>query len=884
MNASAPSTEPVAAADEALRWRFGECLLDEGTLELHVGGEKQELPRKPLELLMFFVRNPDEVLTREELFEAVWPGRIVSENSLTNAIGRLRSVLRDKDQQLIKSVYGYGYRFTGVPVRDSTTPIRTELAPALDFADGDPVPQREGWVLRRRLGAGGSGEAWLGQHLESRDTRVFKFARDRGALSALKREITLSRLMREALGERADLVRVLDWSLDTAPFFIAIEYCGEGSLVDWCERQGGLGLVPLDLRLEWLAQAADALAAAHSVGVLHKDLKPSNLLLHKTADDVLMLKLADFGSARLIDRNRLLSHNITQFGFTQTLADTSSGTPAYLAPELFAGSPATTRSDVFALGVMLYQLVVGDLRRALAPGWEHDVGDPLLIQDIGEAAAGDPQRRLADAAQLAARLRSLPARRAAHAREQVAALAAQATRRALDRSRARRGMWIALTVVSLMGFALTLWQFLGARQSEARASRAAQESEAVAAFLIDDVLAAADPLKQSRQELTVKAMLDRATAHLAERLQDQPSVRARIGLGLAQAYDSAGDYAGQRQQLEQALKDAERAEGRDGRTTLKIDLALAGVIQTDAQYERAESLYEKVLANSTSLGASDPLILDALAGRAYLEYERGNFAEAARRYESYRERLSPADDAERITEVNSYLPDVYIETGRFKDAESMIRKAIADQGRQQGSESGYVDWLRVTLGHALLSQQRWDEAETELKTAVDGLQASVGPEHPYTLGALSLYGKLKLLRGDAAAALPLIERDYLVHKRLRGDDHAWTQYSAANLGRVMTQVGRAAEAVPLLETSLKFTEQNQGPKHPVALAIRASLAEALFKSGNPARARLLMTEAQPWAEQVLLPGGERSQRFRQVLDEVSRETVAGTARRPAQGP
>lgn len=98
-------------------WRFAGRSLDERSLELYVQGERVELSKKPLEVLLHFLRHAGEIVTKDQLLEAVWPGRIVSETSLTNAIGKLRTALRDEEQMLIKAVYGYGYRFEIKPER-----------------------------------------------------------------------------------------------------------------------------------------------------------------------------------------------------------------------------------------------------------------------------------------------------------------------------------------------------------------------------------------------------------------------------------------------------------------------------------------------------------------------------------------------------------------------------------------------------------------------------------------------------------------------------------------------------------------------------------------------------------------------------------------------
>ena len=124
------------------------------------------------------------------------------------------------------------------------------------------------------------------------------------------------------------------------------------------------------------------------------------------------IKVADFGSGALADPTRLGALGITNLGFTETVTPDSllTGTLAYLAPEVLAGHSPTISSDVYALGVMLYQLMVGDFRKPLSPGWEAGIDDPLLREDIAEAACGDPSRRLKSAAELVERLENLSAR------------------------------------------------------------------------------------------------------------------------------------------------------------------------------------------------------------------------------------------------------------------------------------------------------------------------------------------------------------------------------------------------------------------------------------------------------------------------------------------
>src|SRR5690606_33678018 len=180
------------------------------------------------------------------------------------------------------------------------------------------------------------------------------------------------------------------------------------------------------------------------------DIKPANVLVRRRSDGHWRACLTDFGNSRLLQPERLAELGITGLGLTVTSSGGSdgSGTPLYLAPELVAGQPPTVRSDVYALGVLLYQWLVGDLRRPMAPGWEREIGDPLLVEDITRATDGDPALRLGSAAELIERLSSLPARREDAERRALAARQAQDAQRALERTRARRP-WIGATIAVL---------------------------------------------------------------------------------------------------------------------------------------------------------------------------------------------------------------------------------------------------------------------------------------------------------------------------------------------------------------------------------------------------------------------------------------------------
>src|ERR1019366_3463459 len=196
------------------------------------------------------------------------------------------------------------------------------------------------------------------------------------------------------------------------PVYLVEEYVPGKDLKTWCEAQGGPGTLPLETRIEIVAQAAEGLQAAHDAGVIHRDIKPGNILI--SAGPVPSAKLSDFGIGQLVSQEAL--QGLTESGFTLTVVSPLSpqtGTQIYMAPELYTGQPASIRSDIYSLGIVLYQLVTGDFSRPLTTDWEKSVSDPLLREDLRRCFAGQPEDRFEGAGQLAKNLRALPQRRTA---------------------------------------------------------------------------------------------------------------------------------------------------------------------------------------------------------------------------------------------------------------------------------------------------------------------------------------------------------------------------------------------------------------------------------------------------------------------------------------
>jgi class 3 adenylate cyclase/tetratricopeptide (TPR) repeat protein/tRNA A-37 threonylcarbamoyl transferase component Bud32 len=326
-------------------------------------------------------------------------------------------------------------------------PIGDEAVLGWRPAVSQTVPGSE-WILEKNLGEGGFGEVWLGRHKTLKQLRVFKFCFNADRVRSLKREVTIFRVLKEAVGDHPNITAIEDVFLDEPPFYIVMEYVEGENLIAWCTAQGGAEAVGIDTRLELIAQVADALQAAHKSGVIHRDIKPQNILIHQNAASPIA-KLTDFGIGKVLSEEVLTG--ITRLGFTQTIesAGPQSGTQMYMAPEIISGKQPTKQSDIYSLGVVLYQLLVGDFTRPLTTDWEEEITDPLLRDDLRHCFSRNPNMRFAQAQELADRLRNMRERQEAFSREKAAVAARERT----IRHRAQRRRRLALTAGCLAAIA-----------------------------------------------------------------------------------------------------------------------------------------------------------------------------------------------------------------------------------------------------------------------------------------------------------------------------------------------------------------------------------------------------------------------------------------------
>ncbi len=787
-------------------WRFGTAEFDESRQALRVGGRPCPVEAKPLALLQALLLRAGEVAGKAELMAAIWPDVTVVESSLPTAVSKLRQALGPEGRTIIEAVPRVGYRI-GVPIELGAARPLARLA--LSLRAGDGVPGRPDWRLQRALGRGGS--RWLAVQAGSGARHVFSFADQAEHLDLLRCEMAAGRRLREALGERDDLLPPLAWNDLLRPYWSESRYGGT-DLPEWLLRQGGADGgaegVSRAGRIGIVAQVAAALAAAHGVGVLHGDLRAADVLLEEAAADGPQVRLVGFASRR---------------------------------------EPTTMAADVAALGLLLYRILVDDWDRTLLPGWEADIDDPLLRQDVADATMADPGRRLASAALLAERLRTLGARRTALVlRHREAEHAARMAAR-LERARLRRP-WLVLAIASLsLGLVGTGLAGLRAARERDRAVRQGYVTSAVNEFLTQDLLGRGNPLKSGVRDETLMEAAARSEPAIALRLAAEPLIAASLYRALALAFDGRDAYGPARDAYARAVAAYEAAEGPASAEATILRLRWAAMEALSAEggsIERSRALLASVRPRLAGLGSrageARVWLLAADAAADTVENRmlpaRGKIEAAAVLADSLLGRI----DAETRLLLHDRLA---LADARLGDWDAADREAAALQRRAdalQGPDHPDTLLIRLMQARSLLVRGRFAEALARFDLLYPKLVATFGPDHRQTLIALMLRAQAEIYLGHYGDG---IRDEMAVYRTASGQSGAHGYFAIGPLGdagEALCRSGRAADGLAYLTRAQALATDTYGAESGLAQFASQNMAFCLvqMKRYGEAAARL----------------------------------------------
>ena len=690
-----------------------------------------------------------------------------------------------------------------------------DLAGQLQTTGQDYHGKRFGpYRILREIGRGGMGAVFLAERADGEFQQLvaLKIIRQSVVGGELETHFRRERQILASLNH-PHIAKLLDGGVsDTGELFLAMEFIEGESLIHFAETHR----LPLQERLQLFLKICRAVSFAHQSLVIHRDLKPSNVLVTEDGEP----KLLDFGLAKVFDVGLGIDS-------TETLTALRAFTPAYASPEQILGKSVTTASDVFSLGVILYELLTNEKPF-------HFEGKSLeeIIKTVTSGEPSLPSRAVNHDPQTSTRKRQLkgdldnitlkalqkdPPRRYQSVAEFAddiqrhlghSPISARPNTLSYRASRFYKRNKIAVSATGFVilaliaGLATALSQYGNARRENARA-------EVVNDFL-KQMLATASPGNalsgKKGYQTTITDILEEAETRLeSDELRNQPEVRAELRHVVGTGLVDQGNYIAGEQVLRQALAEETQLYGADSPKSLGTEFSLAALFLAKADYDSAANIY----------GPRLPLLR--------IEFRKGNI------------------DPDSLTKSLSNYAILCRARGDSRQAETLLREALGVS--LQNSSTSQGDMLRQLLTLILIDQGKFDEAEGFQRTALSKHRDLSNNETPEFCAALTLYGIILMERGDLGSAESNLREAESLYRKLYSPSFIPLYDNLRLQAQVSYLQGRYSEANATINQVLVNYRQNSNPKYisfATALTVQGLI---LNKLGRSDEAEKILREA-----------------------------------------
>ena len=686
-----------------------------------------------------------------------------------------------------------------------------------------PIGRRIGrYRIERELGHGGMGRVYLAVRDDDEYHMQVAIKLIRGG-SYRPELLERFRSERQILAnlDHANIARLMDGGTteDGEPF-VVMEYV-EGEPID---RYCGSRRLSTEERLALFRTVCEAVQYAHRNLVVHRDIKPGNILV--TSDGV--PKLLDFGIAKLVEADPVAQE-------VRTVTALRPMTPEYASPEQIKGEPITTATDVYSLGVMLYELLAGCFPYRITTDRPRELEDAICgqVPEKPSTAAGrgssegvGTARRI-DSRRLKKRLsgdldnivlnalRKEPDRRYASVRdfsedirrhlEGLPITARPATIGYRARKFIARNKIGVLTATAVVVLTATLVAFYTVRLSRERekAQLESIKSDRISDFLVD-LVANSDPERARGEAITVREVLDRGAGRVRQELSGQPEAQGALMETMGRAYNGLGLFQSARPLLEEALEIRRSALGEEHPDVAMSLQALGDLLYEMGEYDRAADLSRQSLAMNRKLhgNQSDEVALN-LNDLGWLLSSRGD----------------------------------------YEESEAMHREALSIRRAIHGEESPEIAESLNNLGVVLMEKAEYEESERIFREALAMRRKVLGENHPQTSYTVHNLAVVLEFRGELAASEATYREAIEIDRRLHGDEHPDFSTSYINLSRLLRRQGKLEEAEAMARDAVAIDRKFRGDDHPYVAYDLNKLGEVLVAKGDREGAERAFLEA-----------------------------------------
>jgi non-specific serine/threonine protein kinase/serine/threonine-protein kinase len=736
------------------------------------------------------------------------------------------------------------------------------------------IPSRIGpYKVLELLGQGGMGEVYLAEQ----SAPVMRQVAVKVSRPGMDTKAVLARFEAErqalAIMAHPSIATVLDAGTteDGRPYFV-MEYVDGVPLTDYCDRQR----LRTDERLRLFIELCGAVQHAHQKGVIHRDLKPSNVLV-TVPNGQPVPTVIDFGIAKAMGYKLTELTLHTQQGYPI-------GTPAYMSPEQaeMTGLDVDTRTDVYTLGVMLYELLVGTV-----PIDMRDIPPTALSIALRETDPPKPSDRFDTLGDYQDRIAELRHTDPGSLRSQVRGDLDWIVMKAMEKDRTRRYETVnglaqdirrhlkhepvlaaapsagyrmrkfarrhrlgvvagaAIAVGLIGGSVLALMGMVRAQRAE-RVAEAEADAAREAYDFLEGLFQVSDPGEARGNTITAREILDEGAEQIRTELGGQPLTQARFMSSIGTVYRKLGLYEAAAPLLEEALALQDSVLEPDHPDVARSLNELGVLYSQLGRYADAEPIYRRALAiDEQVFGLDDTKVAVRLANLSDLCRELGRYEEAEallQRALAIDEKAKGPDHPDVATDLNN-LAVLYRELGRYEEAEPLYLRALAIDERELGPDHPALANRLANLAALYRYLERYEEAIPLLERALAIDEKALGPDSPdmaITLNTLAVvYRELERY----AEAEALFMRALAIHEGVLGPNHLAVGAGLNNLGVLYHKQGRYEEAEPLLQRALTTVEQALGPEHVNVSLVLANLANVYREQGRHAEAEPLFQRA-----------------------------------------
>lgn len=762
------------------------------------------------------------------------------------------------------------------------TELRAEVESLLDaFAQSDGLSQAAvpmevleeaqpletigPYRLIRKIGEGGMGQVWLAEQTEPLRRQVaLKLIRAGLYDDALLRRFQAER-QTLALMEHPAIAKVFDaGATPEGQPYLVMEYVPGEPITKYCDRRK----LSISERLWLFARVCDGVQHAHQKAIIHGDLKPANILVVEV-DGRAAPQIIDFGLARAIE---------PEAAEGGARSEGLMGTPGYMSPEQLGGGDVDTRTDVYALGVVLYELLTGQLPFETGQ-WRNEPPDAILRQ-VRMQPIVRPSERFAEhgaAAREAAERRGLPARQMSRLLAGDLDLIAL---KALEKERARRyGMpselggdvrhWLRHEPVEAhpasavyqvrkyvrrhrLGTAMTLLlalllpAFVALQAFELRRIARERDMEARIAAFMSGMFRVADPSEARGNQITAREILDKASTEIDTGLAGDPETQTRMMVVMGGVYENLGLYERAETLYREAAAIRERQLGPENSDTLKARASIGWTLYRRGRYHDSEALLREVLAvRMRRWGANNADTIAVMDSLGAVLNEQGHGAEAetlARRALAWRRSHLGDGNPDTVVAMNHLALDLQTE-GRWAEAESLDRQQLALWQRAEGADSPHVLMAEDNLAIILYGERRYAEAEALDRQVLATKRRVLGPDHPETVRSMNTLTAVLTDEGKLGEAQAIGEQVLAIRTRVLGPYHPLTLSSMSNLGEILMRRGDYAGAGKILEQARATDVRVLGPNDPHTAMCTYNLGCLALREGRRDEALRYLREA-----------------------------------------